>query len=95
LAGHADPSDPTAQHRPAGPDTRTLSVSDRGMAILATRPGRADSILCVTMVSTQGSGDDRRLTLHSIDGPSLASTQDRIRRCLVAGKVPPGRLARR
>jgi hypothetical protein len=95
LAGHGDPADAAAPRGPAGPDTRVLSASERGMALLATVPGRPDSILCVTVISTQGSGLDRRLTLHSIDGPGLARTQDRIRRCLVAGRVPPGRLGRR
>jgi hypothetical protein len=94
LAGQGDLGDPAAPRGPAGPDSRILNVSDHGMSIIASHPGQPGSILCVTVVQASGRGDDRRLTLRSIDGAGLAHTQDKVRRYLVAGVIPPDRFGR-
>ena len=91
LTGQGDPADAAAPRGPAGPEARILNISDHGMSIIASHPGRPGSVLCVTVVQATGRGDDRRLTLHSIDGAGLAHTQDKVRRYLVAGLIPPDR----
>jgi hypothetical protein len=71
---------------------RTVDPATGRTALITRSLVPPGSILSVTVIDPQGSGEDRTFKLSCLDWQALERTQEKVRRYLVAGRLPAAAL---